>query len=110
MIVLYLVHMNALTTFTKLAQINITEDLCPLSDFRADTAAYITKVRSNHRPLALTQHGKCTAVVVSSENYQAMIDRMSLLEDIAAGEADFIAGDVIDHDVLKMKIMARFIK
>lgn len=81
-IVLYLVHMN--TT----QMINVTEDLCPVSDFRADTAAFITKIKSNRRPLVLTQHGKCAAVVISSESYQAMMEKMDLLEDITQGEAD----------------------
>lgn len=90
--------------------INLTEDLCPLSEFRADTAAMISKIRLNQRPLALTQHGKCTAVVVSTENYQAMVERIALLEEIAEGEADYIAGRVIGHDELKKKVMARFSK
>jgi prevent-host-death family protein len=101
--------MSALHLISK-QQINLTEDLCPLSEFRADTAAYISKIRSNQRPLALTQHGKCTAVVVSSEGYQAMIERIDFLEDIAAGEADIIAGNVIDHSDLKKKILSRFKK
>ena len=103
-LVLYLVHMNAHTT------INLIEDLCPLSEFRADTAAFITKMRANQRPLALTQHGKCTAVVVSSESYQAMVEQLSLLEDISMGESDILAGRVISHEDLKKKVMARFKK
>lgn len=88
--------------------INVTEDLCPVSDFRADTAAIITRVRSNKRPLVLTQHGKCAAVVISSEIYQAMIEKLDLLEDIASGEADVAAGQVVPHAELKKRIMARF--
>ena len=88
--------------------INVTEDLCPVSDFRADTAAIITRVRSNKRPLVLTQHGKCAAVVISSEIYQAMVEKLDLLEDIASGEADVAAGRVVPHAELKKRIMARF--
>jgi len=88
--------------------INVTEDLCPVSDFRADTAAFISKIKSNKRPLVLTQHGKCAAVVISSESYQAMIDKMDLLEEIARGEADIAAGRTISHAELKKRIMARF--
>ena len=88
--------------------INVTEDLCPVSDFRADTAAIITRVRSNKRPLVLTQHGKCAAVVISSESYQAMIEKLDLLEDIASGEADVAVGRIVSHAELKKRIMARF--
>ncbi len=91
-------------------QISLTEDLCPLSEFRADTASFISRIRTNQRPLALTQHGKCTAVVVSSESFQAMVDRINFLEDIAAGEADIIAGNVVDHSEVKKKILSRFKK
>ena len=93
-------------SFTQM--INVTEDLCPVSDFRADTAAFITRVRSNKRPLVLTQHGKCAAVVISSESYQAMIEKLDLLEDIASGEADVAAGRIVSHVELKKRIMARF--
>ena len=103
-IVLYLVHMNTNQ------MINVTEDLCPVSDFRADTAAFITKIKSNRRPLVLTQHGKCAAVVISSESYQAMVEKMDLLEDITQGEADIAAGRTISHAELKKQIMARFSK
>jgi len=90
--------------------INVTEDICPVSDFRADTAAFITKIKSNKRPLVLTQHGKCAAVVISSESYQAMVEKMELLEDIANGEADVAAGRIVSHAELKKQIMARFSK
>ena len=102
--VLYLIHMN--TT----QMIDVTEDLCPLSEFRAETASYITRIKQNKRPLVLTQHGKCAAVVVSSDSYQAMVEKISLLEDIAAGEADISAGRIISNEDLKKKIMSRFAK
>lgn len=90
--------------------IDVTEDLCPVSEFRADTAAFITKIKTNRRPLVLTQHGKCAAVVISSESYQSMVEKMELLEDIARGEADVAAGRVVSHAELKKRVMVRFSK
>jgi len=102
--------MNASILTRQQGQINLLEDLCPLSDFRADTAGMISKVRESCRPLALTQHGKCTAVVISTESYQALIEKLGLLEDIILGQHDVINGDVFDHADVKKRILSRFKK
>lgn len=35
-----------------------TEDIRPLSEFRANAAAFVEQVQTTQRPIVLTQHGR----------------------------------------------------
>jgi antitoxin YefM len=47
-----------------MSQINIEQDIKPLSEFRANTASLVKQVKETKRPLIITQHGKSTAVLM----------------------------------------------
>jgi len=42
---------------------NLTEDIEPIPDFRANAAALLKQVQETRRPLVLTPHGRSAAVV-----------------------------------------------
>jgi prevent-host-death family protein len=41
-----------------MSQVQLEQDIRSLSYFRANAASYIERVKSERRPLVLTQHGK----------------------------------------------------
>ncbi len=84
-----------------------TEDIQPLTEFRANVASFIDQVRETHRPLVLTQHGRGTAVLMAAADYEAMVDELELLRDIRAAQRELEAGKGIPHEDVKEELVER---
>lgn len=65
-----------------MAQIDLKEDIRPLSEFRADAAGLLRRVQETKRPLVLTQRGHSSAIVLDIAEYQRLLDEVELLRDI----------------------------
>jgi len=87
--------------------LKLDEDIRPLSEFRAGVASFVKQVNDTRRPMVLTQRGRGVAVLVDIREFEAMRERLALLEDLAAAEADIAAGRVISHEEAKARILAR---
>lgn len=81
-----------------MSHIQLDQDIRSLSDFRANAASYIERVKSKRRPLVLTQHGKSSAVLIDVEDYQKMLDKIELLEELSAARKELVNGEGINHD------------
>lgn len=88
-------------------RILLTEDIQPLSEFRANVASYIEKVQRTKRPLVITQRGKSAAVMMSVTEYEALMEKLELLNDIYLAEAQLNKGDAIDHETAKKKLLGK---
>ncbi len=87
---------------------NLLEDVCPISEFRENAATMVAKVRSNQRPIIITQHGKSSAVLVSAESYQEILNRIQILENINESEEDFANGGGKEQNEYRKELKARF--
>lgn len=84
-----------------------TEDIQPLTAFRANVAAFVDQVRSTHRPLVLTQHGRGAAVLLGAADYEALVDEVELLREIALAERQVAAGEAIRHEDVVRRLTER---
>ncbi len=84
-----------------------TEDIRSLSDFRSNVATYVNQVRKTKRPMVLTHHGRSAAVLLDVEEYEALVERAELLEDIRIAEEEIKAGKVISHSKVMEELAAR---
>lgn len=82
-----------------------TEDIRPLADFRANLASVVRQVRRTKRPVILTQHGRCAAVLVDAAEYEALVERAELLEDVRVAEAEIKAGHGVAHRQAKAAVL-----
>jgi prevent-host-death family protein len=82
-----------------------TQDIRPLADFRANLAAVVRQVRRTKRPIILTQHGRSAAVLVDAGEYEALVDRAELLEDVREAEAEIAAGKGVAHGRAKAAVL-----
>ena len=73
-------------------RVQLDEDIRSLSEFRANVASFIDKVRKTKRPLVITQRGKSAAVMLDVAEYESLIERVELLTDIQKGEAQIKQG------------------
>jgi prevent-host-death family protein len=89
------------------ARIRPTQDIRPLADFRANLASVVRQVQRTKRPVILTQHGKSAAVLVNAAEYEALVDRAELLEDVRVAEAEIEAGRGVAHGKARAAVLAR---
>ena len=91
-----------------MSKVRFSEDVKPVSEFRANTAAVLNQVQSTGRPILLTQHGRGAAVLLDVAAYESLLERAELLEDVRRGEEQYARGEVIGHDDFANQLRARF--
>ncbi len=88
-------------------QIRLMEDVRPLSEFRANAAAFVEQVQATHRPIVLTQHGRSAAVLLDVGEYERLTERAEVLEDIRLAEEQVARGEGVEHDEARRRVLAR---
>jgi len=88
-------------------RIQLDKDIQPLSEFRSRVAFYFDKVKKTKRPLVITQNGKSAAILIDVSEYEAMVDKLELLEDIKLAETQIGDGLGISHKNVKNKFSKR---
>ena len=87
--------------------LDFENDIQPVSDFRANAAAMLKRVRDTGRPLVLTQNGRGAAVLLDVGAYQELLEENDLLRDIQHGLADVAAGRTVPHDEARARLLAK---
>lgn len=91
-----------------MSQIQLDQDIRSLSDFRANAASYIERVKSKRRPLVLTQHGKSSAVLIDVEDYQKLLDKIQLLEEVSTARKELDNGEGIGQEDFFSELRAKY--
>ncbi|HDR15325.1 MAG TPA: type II toxin-antitoxin system Phd/YefM family antitoxin [Desulfobacteraceae bacterium] len=88
----------------------INEDIHPMSEFRTGIASFLKQIHNTKRPLIITQRGKGVAVLLDAREYEAMQDKIELLQDIQTSIGQIEAGYGIEHENAKSSVMNRIRK
>ena len=88
----------------------VNEDIRPMSEFRTGIASFLKQIHDTKRPLIITQHGKGVAVLLDAGEYEAMQERIELLQDIQASIGQIEAGQGIGHYHAKATVLKRIRK
>lgn len=91
-----------------MSRIHFDQDIQPLSEFRAGVASYIKQINETRRPLVITQRGKGVAVVLDVAEYEAMQEKIELLEEINKAEMQLSNGLGVDSKSVREKLLSRF--
>lgn len=86
-------------------RINLTEDITPLSEFRARAASFVQKIRKTKRPIVITQNGKSSAVVLDVNEYESLLEKIELLQDIHLAQQQIADGKGVEHKKAKEAIL-----
>jgi len=92
------------------SRIEIDQDIRPLSEFRKDAADFIDRINKQKRSIVLTQHGKSAAVLVDVSEYQRMVDKIDLMEELIEAERQIARGNVVSHEEAKKRIKENLAK
>lgn len=77
--------------------VRISEDIVPVSDFKAQAADWLKRVASTGQPVVITQNGKAAGVLLAPTEFDRLVERALLLEAIDEGLSDEAAGRVVPH-------------
>jgi prevent-host-death family protein len=88
-------------------RIKPSEDVQPLSAFRANAAGFLDQVRETKRPLVLTQHGKSAAVLLEVGQYEALVEEVEIVRDIRQAKAELASGQGVPHEGVGKELRAR---
>ena len=64
-----------------------SQDVRPVTEFRANASAFLDQLHQTRRPVILTQHGRSAAVLLDVRDYEEMLDELITLRDVKAGAA-----------------------
>jgi PHD/YefM family antitoxin component YafN of YafNO toxin-antitoxin module len=57
--------------------------------------------------LVITHHGKSAAVLLGVSEYEGLMQKMELLEDIRLAEDQLAQGRGVSHDVARRQVLAK---
>jgi antitoxin YefM len=85
-------------------QINISNDIIPVGEFKVQISKYLNSIKSTGRPMVITQNGKPAGVLISPEDYDEFVYQKSLIESINRGLTDVEKGDVLSTEQLRVEL------
>ena len=85
----------------------VDQDIRPMSEFRTGIASFLKRVHDTKRPLVITQHGKGVAVLIDVAEYEAMQEKIELLQDMQISIAQIDSGAGVAHKDAKAAILER---
>ena len=85
----------------------LDQDIKPLSEFRANAAAFIKQVQTTKRPLVITTHGKSAAVLLDVAEYEALIEKSEVMQDIHTAERQLKEGKGLGHEEAKSRVLEK---
>ena len=90
-----------------MSRLRPTEDVRPLSEFRANAASVVQQVKGTKRPVILTVHGRSAAVLLDVGEYDALMDQLELLRDVRTAEKQLQKGQGVSHAKAQAKVLSR---
>lgn len=93
-----------------MSRARLDEDVQPLSEFRANVASFVDRVRKTKRPMVLTQRGHSAAVLLDASKYEQLLDEVETLRDIHVAERQLSRGRGVSHSKAKARVLAAFRK
>lgn len=88
-------------------RLRVDQDIRPMSEFRTGIASFLKQVHETKRPLVITQHGKGVAVLLDVAEYEAMQEKIEILQDIHTAVAQIDSGAGVGHNEAKETIIGR---
>jgi prevent-host-death family protein len=87
--------------------VRVSEDIVPVSAFKAQAAEWLRRIAETSHPLVITQNGKAAGVLLSPAQFDELSERAQLMGAIAEGLADSEAGRVHSHATVVAEIKKR---
>ena len=84
--------------------IRVSDDIVPISEFRARASKVLEDAANRGAPLIITQNGRPAGVLLSPAEFDRMRERERFLEAVAEGLAAADAGRTLDTAEVRRKV------
>ncbi len=88
--------------------LRVSENIVPVSDFRAKAADWLRRLSESSEPVVITQNGKAAGVLLSPAAYDELTERFRFVRSVEHGLADVEAGRVTPHEAVVAEMRRRF--
>lgn len=68
-------------TNRRTPRLSPSQDVRPVTEFRAHASAFLQQIRATKHPLILTQHGRCAAVLLDVAVYEDLLSELARLRE-----------------------------
>lgn len=83
----------------------LDRDIKPLSEFRSNAAGCIQQIHESRRPLLITQNGKGAVVLLDVSEYESLLEKLELLQDVQTAERQLDQAKGVEHKNAKKQIL-----
>jgi prevent-host-death family protein len=90
------------------AAVRFSEDIIPVSEFKAHAADLLRRVAETGQPLVITQNGKAAGVLLSPVEFDRLSERARFVAAVEEGLGDADAGRLRPHDEVAARMRERF--
>ena len=91
-------------------RISLDSDIHPMSEFRSNFSSFIDQIHKTKRPIVITQHGRSSAVLMDVSQYEKMVDKLEMLDDIERATRELGEGKGISQSNAKRHLKGRLAK
>jgi len=91
-------------------RIVLNDDIHSLSEFRSNTKGFISQVHNTKRPLVITQNGKSAAVLLDVGEYEKLVDKIELFQDVKLALNQVSEKKSIPHSQAYKMLKTRYTK
>ena len=85
----------------------LDQDVKPISEFRANAASLVQQVQRTKRPLVITQQGRSAAVLLDVSEYEKLLAKLELLQDVHTAEEQIDSGQGLSQAAARKKALER---
>jgi len=87
--------------------VRVSEDIVPVSDFKAQAADWLKRIAETGHPVVITQNGKAAGVLLSPAQFDALTERAQFRAAIDEGLADLDASRAHKHAAVLAELNKR---
>jgi prevent-host-death family protein len=77
--------------------LRISEDIVPVSDFKAQATDWLRRAADSGQPVVITQNGKAAGVLLSPAEFDRLTEQARFVAAVREGLGDADAGRVHSH-------------
>lgn len=76
-----------------------------VTNLKRKATKILADLQETKEPILITEHGRPSAYLLDVEDYEAMQDRLKILEGISRGEIAYLEGRVLSNDQAKERMI-----
>ena len=88
--------------------VRVSENFVPISELKAQAAAWLKRLVRSDAPVVLTQKGRPAAVLLSPKAFDALTEQVRFVAAVNEGLAEADAGRLHSHHEVVTEVKARF--